>query len=105
MRKIYLLVLVVITLFSCSKQWSEGSKREFIKSCTTMSIQNKIPEDKVTDYCYCLLEKTMMRYDEDNWISEVSDDFMADADITCLIESDLEVSDSSAVEVNITGGF
>lgn len=104
-KKIQLVVLVTITLVSCSKKWSEGSQREFIKSCTTMSIQNNIPEDKVTDYCYCLLEKTMLRYEEDNWISEVSEEFMTEADKTCLIDSGLEVSDSLSAEIEISGGF
>ena len=106
MKKIQLLVLVVITLVSCSKKWSENNKREFIKSCTTMSIQNEIPEDKVTDYCYCLLEKTMLRYEEDKWLSEVTTEFVKQSDMSCLIDLGLiEEADTSGNNLEISGGY
>lgn len=101
----YLLVVSMLILSSCSKKWSQTNQREFVKSCTTMSIQSEIPEEKVSDYCYCLLEKTMLKYDEDRWLEEITPTFVSESDKSCLIELELFDESDSTSFIEISGGY
>jgi hypothetical protein len=63
--KIVVLLLFVITAFSCKRQWNEKDKSDFYSGCLNNATTNKDIKDPKT-YCSCLLQKVVAKYPNAN---------------------------------------
>jgi len=63
--KFLVLVLLLISAFSCKRKWNEKDKSEFYSGCLNSATTNKDIKDPKT-YCSCLLQKVVARYPDAN---------------------------------------
>ena len=64
MRNFVLLVLI-LSLLSCKRKWTEKDKADFYSGCLSSATTNKDIKNPKT-YCSCLLQKVVTKYPNAN---------------------------------------
>ena len=61
LKRNYGWLLLALALASCTSEWNEKNRSEFVSGCINGAVKD-MPAEKARKYCHCMLEKVMARY-------------------------------------------
>jgi len=58
-------MLLILSLFSCKRKWTDSDKSDFYSGCLNSAVKNK-DITNAKSYCNCLLQKVVAKYPNAN---------------------------------------